>query len=197
MVREEFHERSFGESARIHQPEKAAIARAALAFVPSGGVVFLDAGTTCLALARLLASSFDSLTVVTRGLEAALLLARTPVSVVVVGGSVRPLSHGVVGPLASVAFDRLAFDAAFLGADQVSPDRGLGEPTVEETFVKEQAAARASEVYVLADASKMEAASVPAWIPIPPEWTLVTDRAAPESVVEGFRGRGVPVVLAD
>jgi DeoR/GlpR family transcriptional regulator of sugar metabolism len=103
----------------------------------------------------------------------------------------------VVGPLASVAFDRLAFDAAFLGADQVSPDRGLGEPTVEETFVKEQAAARASEVYVLADASKMEAASVPAWIPIPSEWTLITDRAAPASVVEGFRGRGVPVVLAD
>jgi DeoR/GlpR family transcriptional regulator of sugar metabolism len=53
--------------------------------------------------------------------------------VTVVGGTVRPLSHGLVGPLADLTFARMAFDAAFLGADAVDPAQGLGEPTLDET----------------------------------------------------------------
>jgi len=69
MVRDTFHERSFGESERLNQEAKAAIAARALDLVPKGGTVFLDAGTTCLALARLLAGR-SGLTVVTRSARA-------------------------------------------------------------------------------------------------------------------------------
>lgn len=196
MVRESFHERSFNESSLIERQAKASIAAAAAELVPPGASVFIDAGTTCLALARVLAAR-GPLKVATRGLEAALLLTRVPdVDVVLVGGHVQPLSHGVVGPLAAMVLDRLAFDVAFLGADVIDPERGLGEPTVEETFVKERAAGRASDVVLLAAASKLGPAQVDAWIPLDPAWTLVTDQAADPAVTEAFERRGLTVLRA-
>lgn len=196
MAREGFHERSFGESQLLNREAKEAIAEAAAELVGPGAVVFLDAGTTCLALARRLASR-GPLTVVTRGLEAALLLARAPdLEVVLVGGQVQSLSHGMVGPLASLAFERLTFDIAFLGADAVDPARGLGEPTSDETYVKEQAAARAEDVVVLADASKLGETGVTAWLPLGQSWTLLTDAGADASTVAAFEERDLRVVAA-
>ena len=196
LVRDVFQERSFSEIAELNQQAKAAIAEAAVQLVPANGTVFVDAGTTCLALARLLALR-GPLTVVTRGLEAAALLARSPdVDVVMLGGRVRPLSHGLVGPLSSLALQRLSFDVVFLGADAVDPVKGLGEPTSEETYVKELAAARATGVVVLADASKMEPAQLPAWIPLERSWRLITSAGASAEVMAAFSARGVQVDVA-
>lgn len=196
MVRDPFQERSFGESELLHRQAKSAIAAAAAELVGEGATVFVDAGTTCLALARALLPR-GPLTVVTRGLEAALLLAKAEdVEVVMLGGQIRPLSHGVVGPLASIAFDRFTFDAAFLGADAVDPVRGLGEPTGEESYVKERAASRASAVFVLADASKLDPANVASWAPLPEPWTLITDASVPAPVTSAFQDAGVPVIVA-
>ncbi|MCV2490875.1 DeoR/GlpR family DNA-binding transcription regulator [Geodermatophilus sp. YIM 151500] len=203
MVRDDvLAERSFGESARLHAAAKAAIAAAAAELVPAGGTVFLDAGTTCLALARVLAgtgtpSGTGPTTVVTRGLEAALLLVRSPdVRVVVVGGQVQPLSHGLVGPLASIALERMSFDVAFLGADTVDAERGLGEPTVEETWVKEVAAGRAQQVVLLADASKFAAGRAPAWLRIDPAWTVLTDGGVEPATVAACERHGIALRAA-
>jgi len=192
LVPEVFHERPFTESRRLNPVAKAAIAAVAVELVPPEGTVFLDAGTTCLALARLLVDR-GPLTVVTRGLEAAGLLARAPgIDVVITGGRVQPLSHGVIGPLSSLALDRFRFDAAFLGADAIDPVRGLGEPTVEETWVKEQAANRADQVAVLADSSKLDE-HAPAWLAMEAPWTVVTDAAVPGDAVEQLERRGIRV----
>jgi DeoR/GlpR family transcriptional regulator of sugar metabolism len=192
---EPFHERSVGDSARVRVEAKQAIARLARPLVPAGGRVFLDAGTTCGALARLLAAeeSLGPLTVVTRGLETALALADAEhVEVELVGGRLRRLSHGLVGPLAALALERMSFDVAFLGADAVDVRRGVGEPTVEETVLKEQVAAAARRTVVLADATKLDAAA-PAWTRMPGPWTLVTDAAA-DAVTDLLPAPGVDVV---
>lgn len=176
---EPFHERSVGDSATVRVEAKQAIARLARPLVPAGGQVFLDAGTTCGALARLVAAdeSLGPLTVVTRGLETALLLADAEhVELELLGGRLRRMSHGLVGPLANLALERMSFDVAFLGADAVDVRRGVGEPTVEETSLKEQVAAVARRTVVLADASKLDAAA-PAWTRMPGPWSLVTDAA--------------------
>ena len=194
MVRDTFQERSFGESSVLDVQAKSAIAAVAAELVTPQASVFLDAGTTCLALARNLAERAP-LRVTTRGLEAAALLTRVPgVDVVLLGGEVQPLSHGVVGPFTSLMLDRLSFDVAFLGADVVDPERGLGEPTVEETHVMEKAAGRADAVVLLADATKLGGAPVNAWLPLDPAWTLVTD--ADEATAAAFQRSGVRVITA-
>lgn len=198
VVPEAFHERPIEESAHLRLPAKAAIAAAALRLVPGGTTMFLDAGTTCSALARLVAErdwGDDGLTVVTRGLETAgALTASGDVDVVIVGGRVRRLSHGMVGPLADLALDRLSFSVAFLGADAVDPARGVGEPTLEETTVKERVAGLAARVVVLADSSKLAVADAPAWAGLPEGWTLVTDAEAPPDLESRCRDAGVHVI---
>lgn len=196
MVRADFQERSFSESSVIDQQSKAAIAVAAAELLPANATTFLDAGTTCLALARLFAER-GPLKVATRGLEAAALLTRVPnVDVVMLGGQVQPLSHGVIGPMAALMLDRMSFDVAFLSADAIDPTKGLGEPTTEEIYVKEKATERAAQVVLLADASKLAPAEVPAWLPLDPAWTLVTDSASDESTVAAFEQRGLRVLIA-
>ncbi len=207
IVPERFHERSYAESSERGRAAKQAIARAAAGLVPPSGQVFVDAGTTCAALAELIAAGPEqapapgedepgrdagpgepALTVVTRGLETALALAGCEhVAVEVIGGRVRPLSHGLVGPLGFLAVSRMRFDVAFLGADVVSPERGVGEPSQEETAVKEQVAARAARTVVLADAAKLTAPPAPAWTGFAGPWTLVTD--ADEETVPGLAAR--------
>lgn len=199
MVTAPFHERSIAESARHAGPAKSAIARCALALVPTSGTVFIDAGTTCGALARLLAAStgYSGLTVVTRGLETAGALADSAdVDVVLLGGRVRRLSHGLVGPLTDLAVDRLGFDVAFLGADAVDPARGVGEPTLEETTVKESVAARSRRLVVLADASKLAVSDAPAWTRLTGPWRLVTDDSAAAGLDRECAERGVDLVRA-
>lgn len=192
-----FQERSIGESFLLAQRAKADIARAALDLVPGSGLVFIDAGSTCGALARSLAATerHAGLSVVTRGLETATSLADAAhLNVHVLGGRIRPLSHGLVGPLTDLALDRLAFDVAFLGADAVAIDRGIGEPTLEETTVKERVAARARRVVVLADATKLVEVATPCWAQLPSGWTLITDAEAPMSLMAEGAVAGVEVV---
>lgn len=197
VVPEAFHERPVGESALVRQQAKAAIAAAARTLVPEEGVVFVDAGTTCAALARLLGAAPPAGPVVTRGLETAGVLADIEgLDVIMLGGTVRRLSHGLVGPLTDLALDRFSFAAAFLGADAVDPVRGVGEPTLEETVVKERVAARAGRVVVLADATKLAVPDAPAWAALPAGWTLVTDADASPDLDTRCVAAGVNLVRA-
>lgn len=196
IVTPAFHERSVGDSAHHRTEAKRAIAHVARPLVPDGGRIFLDAGTTCGALARLLAADEGArpVTVVTRGLETAAVLADAEhVELHLLGGRLRRLSHGLVGALATLALERMAFDAAFLGADAVDPARGVGEPTVEETVLKEQVADVAQRTVVLADATKLGAAA-PSWTRMPGPWTLVTDESG-EELRDACREAGVELLV--
>ncbi|HEX8781236.1 MAG TPA: hypothetical protein VF728_08735, partial [Nocardioides sp.] len=59
-------------------------------------------------------------------------------------------------------------------------------------WVKEQAAARADHVTVLADASKL-GEHAPAWLAMEESWTLVTDAGVPVEAIEELTARGVVV----
>ena len=120
--------------------EKAAIGGCAAALVADGDTVLLDVGTTTTAIARALVARADlrEVTVVTNGLTVALVLERAwpRISVVVTGGTLRPLQHSLVNPLGTVLLDGLNASIAFIGCngvdvarrgDQRQPARGRGQ----------------------------------------------------------------------
>lgn len=177
LAAQPFREYSFTESSQRAARAKNAIAECALRQLPRAGTVFLDAGTTCAALARRIAADDQyRLTIVTRGLETTVALAEAPhIELILTGGTLRRMSHGMVGALTLLAVERLQFDACFLSADAISLERGIGEPTLEETRIKENIAARSAQVYVLADASKLSAPPPPAWTFLEDGWILISD----------------------
>ncbi|UVI37330.1 DeoR/GlpR family DNA-binding transcription regulator [Brevibacterium spongiae] len=178
-----FVERPLGQRMDTNAEAKDAIATRALSHLDDPGVrtIFLDAGSTTLRLAERIRDR-DDLTVVTRGLEIALALAHPAgPKVIMVGGEVSTMSHGTTGALSDHALGRLHVDVAFLGADAVDPQAGLGEPTLDEARTKELIAERARSVVVLADSSK-SGREVAAWAPMPPEWVHIDEHASHEHV---------------
>ncbi len=167
--------------------EKDAIGYWAASQVGEGETVMLDAGTTVGRTAHHLRRR-SSLTVITNGLTSIIELAdANDIEVVVLGGTLRHISHGFVGPLTDMNLKRLTADRAFLGADGLTADRGICEASAIQTHAKELMAARANRVYVLADSSKIGHRPFNAWAPLEGPWTLVTDAGATESQLAPFR----------
>ncbi|WP_084469579.1 DeoR/GlpR family DNA-binding transcription regulator [Jiangella gansuensis] len=190
-------ETSLGQRSREAFRQKHAIAGWAAEQIGAGETVLLDAGTTTGHLARALRHR-DHLTVVTIGLTVVTELADADgVEVLCLGGRLRHISHGLVGPIAEAALERVTADRAFLGADGITVDEGICEANLEQTRLKELMMARAGTVYVLADGSKLGQRPFHAWARMPPTWTLVTDDGADPAEVDRFRSAGIEVVVVD
>jgi DeoR/GlpR family transcriptional regulator of sugar metabolism len=173
---------------------KRLIAKWAASQVKPGETILLDAGTTVGAMAEFLLE-IETLTVVTAGLTALVALADADhVRVECLGGTLRHLSQGFVGPLAEANLARLSFDRAFLGADSVTADRGICEAELEQTRLKELMMERAGDVYVLAHAAKLGQRLFHAWAPMPSGVTLVTDSSASAEQIAPFEQAGIGVV---
>ena len=173
---------------------KRAIAKWAATQVLPGETILLDAGTTVGAMGEFLRET-EGLTVITAGLTALEALADADtVRVECLGGTLRHLSQGFVGPLTESALARVSFDRAFLGADAVTADRGICEAELEQTRLKELMMERGAVVYVLAHAAKLGRRPFHAWAPLPPDVTVVTDSTATEEQLRPFADAGIEVV---
>ncbi|MEV6775428.1 DeoR/GlpR family DNA-binding transcription regulator [Streptomyces syringium] len=134
--------------------EKDAIARAALAELPAGGSVIIDAGTTAARLAGLLPLECE-LTVVTHALPVAARLADHPgISLHLVGGRVRHRTRAAVDAWALRAYAEINADVVFLATNGFSVDDGLTTPDLAEAAVKRATVGAARRVVLLADSGK-------------------------------------------
>lgn len=177
--------------------QKQGIARWAATQVRPGENVLLDAGSTVGALALELRNTYP-LTVATTSMTALQALADVDeIHVQCLGGTLRHVSQGFVGPLTEAALERMTFDRAFLGADGVTADSGICEAELDQTRLKEQMAGRAEEVYVLAHAEKLGRRPFHAWARLPRGWVLVTDDTADPDALAPFIAAGVPTIVTD
>ncbi|MCF0090191.1 MULTISPECIES: DeoR/GlpR family DNA-binding transcription regulator [Streptomyces] len=134
--------------------EKDRIARAALAELPPGGTLILDAGTTVARLAAALPLEAE-LTVVTHSLPIAARLADHPgIQLHLVGGRVRHRTRAAVDAWALRAYTEIRADVLFLAANGFSAAHGLTTPDLAEAAVKRAAVAAARRVVLLADSAK-------------------------------------------
>jgi DeoR family fructose operon transcriptional repressor len=176
--------------------QKAAIAEAALAYLPSRGSVLIDAGSTTARLAAVLPPSRD-LTVVTNGLPIAQLLAsRADLTVQVVGGRVRGTTLAAVDAWAVTLLERLNVDVAFVGANGFSVARGLSTPDLAESAVKAAMVRAGRRVVVLADASKFGVDHLSSFARLADVDVLVTDTGLSAQDAALLRSEGPEVVRA-
>ncbi|RKR76437.1 DeoR/GlpR family DNA-binding transcription regulator [Frondihabitans australicus] len=190
-------EPSLGQRAVMAVAQKEDISRAAARFVLDDETVILDAGTTVGRLARRVRSR-RGLTVITNGMTALAELADAEnIHVISLGGDLRGISQGFVGPLAELALTRLTADRVFLGADSIDARFGICEASPVQTRLKELMMAHARDIYVLADSSKFGLAAFDAWAPLDKPWTLITDSGVTEVQLAPFRARGdVTIVIS-
>lgn len=194
-------ERPFEESETAFAAEKVQIGRAAAELVRSGDTVILDVGTTTAAVARAMAARADlrDLVVFTNSLTIAMQL--EPViprfSVVVTGGTLRPLQHSLVDPLADGVLDRIRADMIFIGCNGVDPRAGITNINLPEAEMKRRMMAAARRRIVVADGSKVGQVELARLCPVRDIDLLLTGPSADPAVVEALVEAGMRVEVTE
>lgn len=147
-------ELGFARKARTAVAAKRAIAAKAAQFVSSGAVVFVDSGTTCLEIGRLLLD--QDVTIYTNSLALLAEPHNPRAQLNALGGEARMLSRALVGGLAMSWLQHLHFDVAFIGASGLSLADGVSTTELTEASIKRECAARSRRPVLVADATKWE-----------------------------------------
>ena len=176
--------------------EKERIARMALAELPDEGSILLDAGTTTARLADALPADRE-LVVLTNALPIAMSLSVRPnITVLMVGGRVRGRTQAAVDAWALHALADSYVDVAFIGANGISPERGLTTPDTTESAVKRAMIGAARRSVVLADHTKVGQDHLSRFAALDEIDTLITDSGLDAQMADDLRSRGLKVLLA-
>lgn len=180
----------------LHHAEKVRIGKAAAELVSSGETIILDSGTTTAEIARHLKKlKLASLTVITNALNIAVELADCPgISLIMIGGLLRPVSSSCVGPQAEATMMDFHADRLFLAVDGFDLDNGPSTPDLLEAQLNNVMIRSAKEVNVVADFSKLGRRSVSRIASFDRIHRLITDKRATPEFTEGLRKKGVEVI---
>jgi DeoR family transcriptional regulator of aga operon len=182
----------------LHRGEKMKIGRAAAELVQPNEVVILDSGTTTAEVARQIkARKVQPVTIITNALNiASELIDSTGMSVIVIGGLLRPVSCSFVGPQAETMLKEFHADRLFLAVDGFDLEIGASTPDVFEALLNGVMMQVSKEVNVVADSSKLGRRSVSRIGPLEKIDRLITDSRAPEDFIDALRQKGVDVLIA-
>jgi len=138
---------------------KSRIGERAAALIEENESILLDAGTTCLALARRVQSMH--LTVITSDVRIAFELYRSPtIKLIVLGGIVQANVGAITGSFAEEMIESLTVDKAFIGTSAVDNGLFLSTPTLEKASLKRKFIKNANSAILLADSSKFGRSSL-------------------------------------
>lgn len=175
---------------------KRAMARAAADLVSDGMTVYLDAGTTILAMVPHIIDRRD-LTVVTNDfstLEA--LVDVDHMDVIHAGGLLDHRNRSSVGRLAAATLRRLNVDLAFISSSSWDVHRGVTTPHEVKVDVKRAALDVAESSVLVAGSVKYGMFATHRVAEIQEFTTVLTDDALPAGAAAAIRDHGVDLTLA-
>src|ERR1700685_3130278 len=176
--------------------EKRALALAALTLVSEASTVFLDSGSTNLALAREMPHD-RSLTIATNSISiAGALLERKNFKVIVLGGEIERETGAAIGLSAIREAERLSFDLCFLGACAVSMSLGIGAFQLADAEFKRTLIARSDRTAALVTMDKVETRAPFQVAALAVLDHIVLEGGTSEEIVSSFSNAGTTVIIA-
>ena len=180
--------------------EKLAIGRLAASLVAHGETIILDVGTTTTAVARALMQREDlrDIVVFTNALNIALELeeAIPRFTVIITGGTLRPLQHSLVDPLGVLMFERIKVHTAILGCNGIDPQAGITNVNLPETEIKRRMLQAARHRILVADGSKVGEVELAYLCDVDDVDLLITDNSADPAILAALRERGLEILIA-
>jgi DeoR/GlpR family transcriptional regulator of sugar metabolism len=141
----------------LARERKSALARSAVPLIQSGELLFLDSGSTNLALVDVLPEESE-LTVATNSIDiAAAVLRRSDLQLIMIGGSVDTAVGGCVDASAVEAIAQLNIDRCFIGSCAIAPKSGISAFGLADAAFKRAVIAASEHSVVLALTDKFNA----------------------------------------
>jgi DeoR/GlpR family transcriptional regulator of sugar metabolism len=192
-----YYETALSSRLSVHVREKLAIATKALELISSGQTIFLDPGTTSLALAKLIAKRRTGVTIVTNSALACLELGRGGGNTVIgIGGQYDVGSGSFIGSASEEGADRFFVDRAFVSTKAFLPTEGTFESVIETIRMKQIIARRCAELVLLADHSKFGLRALCKALDVSQIHTIVTDSEIDEPDRHRLEFAGKTVLVA-
>jgi len=180
----------------LQRAPKAAIARAAVKEAAPGALVFLDAGTTGLAIGHLLAERSD-LTFVTNDLAIASHLSdRGASQLYFAGGRIDRANRSSEGLAAAEAVAAFNIDVAFMSTASFDL-RGTSVTSEEKRAVKRAIKDSALRTVLVTDSTKYGKVAPLRALPLTDFDEIVTDSGLPASAIDGITRMDVPLTLVE
>lgn len=184
------------EAVEAHAP----LGRAAASLVAPGDTVILDVGTTTTAVARALVARVElsNVVVFTNGLNIALELepAHPRFTIVVTGGTVRPMQHSLVNPLGEEVLASIKANLAIIGCNGVDIAGGITNVNLPEAEIKRRMLAAVRRRVVVADSTKLGQVELARICALGDIDVLVTDVGADRELLDAVRATGPEVLVA-
>jgi DeoR/GlpR family transcriptional regulator of sugar metabolism len=181
----------------INLAAKKAIALEAAKLIENGDTVFVDIGTTCLEVAKLL-SDKQNLTIITNSFMIAKEATDFPsCRVFLLGGELRKGELSVSGFLASTNINCFNADKALIGAGGITLESGVTDYHPEEAYVRRIMIERSKYCIVVADSSKFGVVAMNAVCPLDAIGVLVTDEGIPAEMREGLDSSLIPYIVTE
>lgn len=189
-------DQAFALREQIDLDAKRFIARTAFELIEPDQTLFMNDGSTVLALARELVASDMSLTVATPGVNIATMLSENPrINAYLAGGLVRHRTLGTAGDFVEQMLSAINADTAFLAAEGFSASEGLTYSYEADATIARIMNNRAAKTVVLATARKLGQRDRMTAIPASRVDVLITD-CRDENTVGAIRDLGVSVIVA-
>jgi len=175
---------------------KAALACAAATLVQQHDLVFLDNGSTNLAIVRCLPHGLG-LTVATNSIHiAAEVLQRSDIQLIMVGGAVDRDVGGCVDAQALAQVSQLNIDRCFLGACAVSAGSGIAAFHAADASFKRALLAASAHVAILATSAKLETRAPHRVAAVGAIDWLVVEHDAPPAILAAMVQAGATLLAA-
>lgn len=190
------YENTVRERIAANRAEKRAIAAKALDLIPNSQTIFVDGGTTNLALAKLIADRRTGLTILTNSALTCLELSQGQNTIVGIGGEYDPVTLSFVGARAEDEAKSYFVDQAFFTTKGFLPADGTYESAVATFRIKQIMAERAVETVLLADHTKFGHRALSKVLDISQIQQVVTDERTSKTDLGSLRRAGVIVNVA-
>lgn len=171
---------------------KMRLARDAATLLPHDGTVFVDAGTTCLEVGRLLLER-PNLRIYTNSIPLLALAPEARATLTGIGGEARKVSLALTGALTQAWLAHLRFDSAVIGASGLDLDGGAYTTELQEAAVKVEVLRRSEVRMLVADSEKWDHPCTLHFAPWSAFTLFVTNQSLPREARARLGAAGVKV----
>lgn len=186
-------DRSFQARTKQNQEVKAALAEKALEFIPDNSSIFLDAGSTCLAVAKKLAPSNKKCIVITDSILVLQELQGLPnIEAMILGGTLANDKATVDGALTVETAQKIAVGLCIFSANAFNTEQ-MENQFLTGALTKKILIQKATKSMFIADSSKYNKQSCFKFCGWEEVDMLLTDSNLPPQAAEIIRSRGVEV----
>lgn len=190
------HETPLAERRVEHVERKRALAAIAAGLVGRNQILFIDAGSTNLAIASALPDGRE-LTIVTNAPDVALaVIGRPGFEVLCIGGRIEPKTGGAIGSAAVRHVQSIRADLCFPGVCAADAETGLWTYDAEEVELKRAMIEASGETILVATREKLLTAATHHTAPASSITHLVVERGTDADVLEAWRAAGTSVHVA-